>query len=192
MEDSYFAFLGSGKRVPEAARISAVVSELAGDNEKSRIRSRVGSSQGSSGALGLNPSSLPSVPSLPMPRTSGVQAVVSGPSGGFGAAALSVPGAAASGSGNRTFSGGSSAGGSRPGGPGSRPGGSLHDSLRSSAVSSAPAFGAGVIDRSGPRGSKMVYVLVAVLIAAIAVLAILLFSGESPRRTGAAQTVPRD
>jgi Tfp pilus assembly protein PilV len=31
----------------------------------------------------------------------------------------------------------------------------------------------------------MVYVLVAVLIAAICVLAVLLFSGESPRRTGA-------
>jgi anti-anti-sigma regulatory factor len=45
MEDSYFAFLGTSKKLPEAARISAVMSELAGDNEKSKIRSRVGSSQ---------------------------------------------------------------------------------------------------------------------------------------------------
>jgi anti-anti-sigma regulatory factor len=184
MEDSYFAFLGSARKVPEAAKISAVVSEFnsgPGNDEKSKIRSRVGSNpanQLSGGALGLNASSLPSVPSLPMPRASGSHAVQSAASFG-GAAALSLPGVNASGSGNRTFSGGGSgAGGSRPG---------AHDSMRGSAVLSAPAFGAGITDRA-PRSGKMVYVLVAVLIAAIAVLAILLFSGEPPRRTGTIQT----
>jgi len=55
--------------------------------------------------------------------------------------------------------------------------------------SAADGFGAGVLS-TAPRNGKMVYVLVAVLIAAICVLAILLFSGggaSAPtiKRTGA-------
>src|SRR5512143_3094438 len=73
MEDSYFAFLGTARRVSEAGqdrKITAVVSEFnAGGDEKSKIRSRVGSSSASSSAMGLGASSLPSVPSLPsLPR----------------------------------------------------------------------------------------------------------------------------
>jgi anti-anti-sigma regulatory factor len=178
MEDSYFAFLGTAKKVPEAARITQVVSEFnSGDNEKSKIRSRVGSSSavgGGAASLSLNASSLPSVPSLPsLSRPSGVTATQGGGSFAHSASALSLPGATGTGSGNRTFSGG----GSRPG---------TRDSF--AAASSDPArFGASI---TAPRSSKMVYVLVAVLIAAIMVLAVLLFSGESPRRSGGLEPAP--
>src|SRR5215470_6033556 len=64
MEDSYFAFLGTAKRMAEPARISAVVSELqhsgATDAERSKIRSRVGSTSSMPGVgMGMS-SSLPS------------------------------------------------------------------------------------------------------------------------------------
>src|SRR5262249_22168897 len=71
MEDSYFAFLSSAKKVAETTqdrKIAAVVTEIhQADNEKSKIRSRVGSSSGlpGPGSISLNASSLPSVPSLP-------------------------------------------------------------------------------------------------------------------------------
>src|SRR5262245_61574852 len=119
MEDSYFAFLSTAKKVTEAARITQVVSEFnAGENEKSKIRSRVGSSSSavsgtaSTAALGMNPSSLPSVPSLPsLARPSGVTAAQGGGYGQASASALSLPGTQVTGSGNRTFGGGSTGGG---------------------------------------------------------------------------------
>jgi anti-anti-sigma regulatory factor len=176
MEDSYFAFLGTAKKVTEAARITQVVSEFnAGDNEKSKIRSRVGSSSSmGAAALSMNPSSLPSVPSLPsLARPTG-QTAAQGGSFAQSASALSLPGVTASGSGNRTFSGG----GSRPG---------TRDGLHVPALDPGARFGASI---TAPRSGKMVYVLVAVLIAAIMVLAVLLFSGESPRRTGRLESRP--
>jgi anti-anti-sigma regulatory factor len=187
MEDSYFAFLGTAKKVTEAARatITAVVSEFnASDNEKSKIRSRVGSSSIGVGGLGVSSSSLPSVPSLPSMSRAAATPAKGGISGSFSpaASALSIPGTTGTGSGNRTFGGGGSGSGpgSRPGG--SRPGGSRPgDSVRAPAVDSQPRFGAGI---TAPRSPKMVYVLVAVLIAAICVLAVLLFSGENTRRGG--------
>jgi anti-anti-sigma regulatory factor len=181
MEDSYFAFLGTAKRVAEPARIAAVVSELqhsgATDAEKSKIRSRVGSiSAGSAGGLGLNASSLPSVPSLPSLARGSSGPV---PTGSFGSAsAMSLPGITP---GGRIVTGAGT-------GPGSRPGG--HASPADPGLrSAAEGFGAGILS-SAPRSGKMVYVLVAVLIAAICVLAILLFSGggaSAPaiKRTGA-------
>jgi anti-anti-sigma regulatory factor len=175
MEDSYFAFLSSAKKVAESTqdrKIAAVVTELhQADAEKSKIRSRVGSSSGiavsSGGGLSLNASSLPSVPSLPsLARGS------SGPSGSYGvqsAASLALASGPA-----RTFAGS----GSRPGqltNPGSDPG---PRSQGLGAVHEGPRFGASVTDnRWAPRSGKMVYVLVAVLIMAICVLAVLLFSG---------------
>jgi anti-anti-sigma regulatory factor len=190
MEDSYFAFLGTAKKVTEAAKITAVVSEFnAAENEKSKIRSRVGSSGG--GGLSLGTPSLPSVPSLPsLSRASGSSAPVASAlaaGGSFAApaaSAVSLPSVTGTGSGNRTFSGGGSgAGGSRPGG--SRPG-PLADSARLIPVEGS-RFGAAI---TAPRSSKMVYVLVAVLIAAICVLAVLLFSGDAPRRPGSLGNPP--
>src|SRR5262249_6871175 len=61
MEDSYFAFLSTAKKVTEVAqdrRIAAVVSEFnAAGDEKSKIRSRVGSNSSTGSAVGLHPSS---------------------------------------------------------------------------------------------------------------------------------------
>jgi hypothetical protein len=186
MEDSYFAFLSSHKKVGETTqdrKIAAVVTEIhQADNEKSKIRSRVGSVSGvQAGNLSLNASSLPSVPSLP----SLARGSSSPQSGSYGvqsasSLALAVP--------QRTFAGG----GSRPGThttPASDPG------ARLSAAHEAQRFGAAVIDRGGPRSGKMVYVLVAVLIMAICVLAVLLFSGGGPPaatgKRGALDPAPR-
>lgn len=181
MEDSYFAFMGTAKKVSENARITAVVSEFnAGDNEKSKIRSRVGSNSsvgqaGATGNLGLNPSSLPSVPSLTsLPRNTGSQPV--NPLSQTAASALSLPGMTQhTASGNRTFGGGSSGGGiSRPGFGVTSPGAAGG----AATAAGGTGFGASI---TAPRSGKMVYVLVAVLIAAICVLAALLFSGGSKR-----------
>jgi anti-anti-sigma regulatory factor len=64
MPDSYFAFLASQKKVAKSEKIQSIIDEFASaDDEKSKIRSRVGSSSlsGGSGPGG----SLPTVPSLP-------------------------------------------------------------------------------------------------------------------------------
>jgi anti-anti-sigma regulatory factor len=64
MPDSYFAFLASQKKVPRPEKIQSVIDEFAsGDDEKSKIRSRVGSQNISS--AGIPSGSLPTVPSLP-------------------------------------------------------------------------------------------------------------------------------
>lgn len=184
MEDSYFAFLVSAKRVSEPARIAAVVSELqhsgATDAEKSKIRSRLGSTSAvAAGGVGLNASSLPSVPSLPSLARGSSGPI---PTGSFGtASAMSIPGVTP---GGRMFTGAGTGPGSRPG-PHSHHAAPVDPGLRSA----ADAFGAGILS-SAPRSGKMVYVLVAVLIAAICVLAILLFSGGGAtaptiKRTGA-------
>ena len=165
----------------EAARITQVVSEFnAGENEKSKIRSRVGSSSSavsgtaSTAAMGMNALSLPSVPSLPsMSRPSDSTHAQS--SSGYGqasASALSLPGTHTTGSGNRTFGGGSTGGGSRPG---------TRDGIAVPAMEPGARFGASI---TAPRSGKMVYVLVAVLIAANCVLAVLLFSGDGPSGPG--------
>jgi hypothetical protein len=59
-------------------------------------------------------------------------------------------------------------------GPGSRPGPYTPATGESGARPAVEGFGAAI---TAPKNSKMVYVLVAVLIAAICVLAVLLFSG---------------
>src|SRR5215813_4467083 len=191
MEDSYFAFLGTAKRVAEPAKIAAVVSELqhsgAADAEKSKIRSRLGSTSAvAAGGVGLNASSLPSVPSLPSLARGSSGPI---PTGSFGtASAMSIPGVTP---GRGMVTGAGTGPGSRPGahahgyGHGHGHGAPIDPGLRSA----ADGFGAGILS-SAPRSGKMVYVLVAVLIAAICVLAILLFSGGGAtaptiKRTGA-------
>jgi hypothetical protein len=65
MPDSYFAFLASQKKVVRPEKIQSIIDEFASsDEDKSKIRSRVGSQNPS--AVGLPSSgSLPTVPSLP-------------------------------------------------------------------------------------------------------------------------------
>src|SRR5215470_17417507 len=116
MEDSYFAFLGTAKRVAEPAKIAAVVSELqhsgATDAEKSKIRSRLGSTAAvAAGGIGLNASSLPSVPSLPSLARGSSGPI---PTGSFAtASAMSIPGATP---GRGMVTGAGTGPGSRPGG----------------------------------------------------------------------------
>lgn len=157
MEDSYFAFLSNAKKVTEAQKIQAVVAEFAGaDGEKSKIRSRVGS--GGTGA-GVGSGSLPSVPSLPSIAKSATQptGMGAGSKGGF----TPIP------TGSKAYAAALSrvTGSSDP---------------LAGAISKSASPGSGVHKNAAqPRSGIMVYVLVGVLLIAIAVLAILLFSGAS-------------
>jgi anti-anti-sigma regulatory factor len=64
MPDSYFAFLANQRRIVKPERIQSLLDEFnPGDDEKSKIRSRVGS--GSLSGANLSSQSLPTVPSLP-------------------------------------------------------------------------------------------------------------------------------
>jgi len=163
MPDSYFAFLSNQKKVAEPEKINGVIKEFApSEGEKSKIRSRVGTTSLTGGSV----SSLPSVPSLPsISRTSpGSQ-----PSIRASGSAPKLPGSSpgqGSMAGIRT-SGTFTNPGSRPG-FGTNPGGSIS--------------GGGVMaDRAPivqPKSSAIIYVLVAVLLAAIGVLAFLLLSGK--------------
>jgi anti-anti-sigma regulatory factor len=64
MPDSYFAFLANQRRIVKPERIQSLLDELnPGDDEKSKIRSRVGT--GSLSGANLSSQSLPTVPSLP-------------------------------------------------------------------------------------------------------------------------------
>jgi anti-anti-sigma regulatory factor len=65
MPDSYFAFLANQKKVARPEKIQSIIDEFAsGDDDKSKIRSRVGSQANISGA-NIPGGSLPTVPSLP-------------------------------------------------------------------------------------------------------------------------------
>ena len=153
MPDSYFAFLSNQKKVAEPDKINGVIQEFApSEGDKSKIRSRVGTTSLSGGSV----SSLPSVPSLP-----------------------SISRSTGSGQGRQPPQLGSSPGGS----PGSRP--QMKPSTPSS-QGSRPSFGtmqaagmnsAMAMNRPAvaqPKSNAVVYVLVAVLLAAIGVLAYLL------------------
>jgi anti-anti-sigma regulatory factor len=165
MPDSYFAFLSNQRKVAEPEKINGVIKEFApSEGEKSKIRSRVGTTSLTGGSV----SSLPSVPSLPsISRTSpGSQ-----PSLRTTGSAPKLPAQSGTGpglSGLRT-SGTFSNPGTRPGGFGTSPG------------TNPGAGGVAVADRSPvvqPKSSAVIYVLVFVLLAAIAVLAFLLLSGK--------------
>jgi anti-anti-sigma factor len=159
MPDSYFAFLSNQKKVAEPEKIKNVLSEFSAqsEGEKSKIRSRVGTSSLSGGSV----SSLPSVPSLPSISRTGV-----GGTGVGSRPSVSLP------------TKGSSPGMTpvtRPGtgqfgtNPGSRP--------SFSSPGTNPGLGAAV-DRppvAQPKSGTIVYVLVGVLLLAIGVLAFLLF-----------------
>lgn len=169
MEDSYFAFLSTAKKVAEPAKIQAVMLEFhPADGEKSKIRSRVGSTSVSSG--GQVASSLPSVPSLPSIARGGVSSL-------SGLQSFSGEGSGPGGTGQRSFGGG----GSRPGLTGSDPG----------------RTGSGVSGPKGirppmaaPKTGAIVYVLVGILILLIGVLALFVFSGNTKTKAGGRTSSP--
>jgi anti-anti-sigma regulatory factor len=162
MPDSYFAFLTNQRKVAEPDKINGVLQEFAQspDGEKSKIRSRVGTTSLS----GASVSSLPSVPSLPS---------ISRPGTGVGSSpSISRTGSrpSLSGIGLRPSGQLGTNPGSRPSltGPGSNPGiAAGAAALAERAPISAP-----------PKSSTLIYILVAVLLVAIAVLALLLLSGK--------------
>jgi hypothetical protein len=164
MPDSYFAFLSNQKKVAEPEKINGVIKEFApSEGEKSKIRSRVGTTSLS----GASVSSLPSVPSLPsISRTS----------------PGSQPSIRASGSSPKLATnpgtGGGSIAGIRTSGtftnPGTKPGFG-HPGTNPGIGGAAVADRAPVVQ---PKSSAVIYVLVAVLLAAIGVLAFLLLSGK--------------
>jgi anti-anti-sigma regulatory factor len=158
MEDSYFAFLATAKRLTEQAQVSKVLSEFAGaEKEKSKIRSRVGSTTSSS-------PSLPSVPSLPSISRS-TPAPGSVPS----ASALKAPTMPGMNAGKSSMP---SLSAMTP-----RPGSTSTPSL--SAAASMP-----------PKTNKMLYLLVVLILAAIGVLAVFLFSsGSKDKKTEAKPAV---
>jgi anti-anti-sigma regulatory factor len=163
MPDSYFAFLSNQKKVAEPEKINGVIKEFApSEGEKSKIRSRVGTTSLSGGSV----SSLPSVPSLPsISRTS----PGSSPSIRASGSAPKLPG---------TNPGGGSMSGIRTSGtftnPGTKPGFGTNPGMTGSS-SAVMADRAPIVQ---PKSSAVIYVLVAVLLAAIGVLAFLLLSGK--------------
>ena len=172
MADSYFAFLSNQKKIAEPEKVNGVIKEFAsGDNgEKSKIRSRTGTA-----SLHSSVSSLPSVPSLPsISRPSGSSPQIAKP----GSRPSMTPVTTTTQPGMRpvgSFQGTNP--GSRPGFnvPGTNPGGVAGAGVVTS-------FGAGVVGErpalAAPKSSAIIYVLVAVLLAAIGVLAFLLFSSK--------------
>jgi anti-anti-sigma regulatory factor len=164
MPDSYFAFLSNQKKVAEPEKINGVIKEFApSEGEKSKIRSRVGTTSLSGGSV----SSLPSVPSLPsISRTS----PGSSPSIRASGSAPKLPGTNPGGTGSMS--------GIRTSGtftnPGTKPGFGTNPGMTGSS-SAVMADRAPIVQ---PKSSAVIYVLVAVLLAAIGVLAFLLLSGK--------------
>jgi anti-anti-sigma regulatory factor len=166
MPDSYFAFLSNQKKVAEPDKINGVIQEFApSEGDKSKIRSRVGTTSLSGGSV----SSLPSVPSLPS---------ISRPGTGVGSQP-SLPNVRPGSRPSMSLIPGSNPG-VRPSGqigtnPGSRPSSTFGTNPGYSSGAAAMAERAPMVQ---PKSSALIYVLVGVLLVAIGVLAFLLFSGK--------------
>jgi len=166
MPDSYFAFLSNQKKVAEAEKINGVLQEFASasDGEKSKIRSRVGTTSLS----GASVSSLPSVPSLPS---------ISRPGTGVGSSpSISRPGSRPNIS--PTTGVGLRSTGQLGTNPGSRPSITGMGGTNPGLAAGAAALAERAPIAAPPKSSMVVYVLIGILVLAIGVLAILLFSGK--------------
>jgi anti-anti-sigma regulatory factor len=170
MPDSYFAFLSNQRKLAEPDKINGALRELGRGSEtdhnpNKKVRSRASQPNLSSG-------SKPSVPSLPSIQRTSTQPA----SGGFMPAGASGPVAS----------------GTKPGGnkvpsrpmlntkPGSRPPGTLQQSGSHQLPGNSFGFGqAGQMSSpvaAPARGSALVFVLIAILVAAIGVLAYLVLT----------------
>jgi anti-anti-sigma regulatory factor len=173
MEESYFAFLVQMKnKVVSSPRVDAVVAEFTPTDGDRKIRSRVGSS-----VTGSSNSSLPSVPSMPQisrgVSSAGLAAV--GPGGA--SAPAPFPNRDGTGSGLRSFGGGSSGAYSMPGSaPGRAP--------STVAVNVAnPPGGYGVTPLvSSTRSRLYAVVVVLLLVVAIGLLTYAVFFAKSQPR----------
>ena len=171
MEESYFAFVSSGRKVAKDAKIEAVLKEMAPDDGKGerKIRSRVGItgvSGGSPQQTPQTPPSLPSVPSLPSITRPGSGAGANTPTPLFGQTATSP--------------------GSRPGtSPGSRPGTSsggppsVQMSTLDIGASTRLEASAAAAGTSTARPKLAMILVVALLLVAIGLLAYVVLFGQS-------------
>jgi hypothetical protein len=170
MEESYFAFVSSGKKVAKDSKVEAVLQEMSPSDGKGerKIRSRVGIT-GVSGASPLQtpqtPPSLPSVPSLPSMTRPSTQ-TGSGSPPLFGQTATSP--------------------GSRPGtSPGSRsgssPGGAPSLTMSTLDIGASTRLEAGSAATGSTTGKpKLAMILVvALLLVAIGLLAYVILFGQS-------------
>jgi anti-anti-sigma regulatory factor len=160
MPDSYFAFLSNQKKLSESERINGAMRELGGEKSKGMVRSR--SSQPN---LGTKPPSVPSLPSIQQ-RTSTQN------SAGFQAAHGSGPGRMSSGAKppSRPMMTGAKPGSRPPGGLHSGPHSMSGSSFQFASSSPAPA------PMPQPKSNALVFILIAVLLGAIGVLAYLVLT----------------
>jgi anti-anti-sigma regulatory factor len=160
MPDSYFAFLSNQRKLAEPDKINGAMRDLGGNNENGKkVRSRASQPNLSSG-------SKPSVPSLPSIQKTSTQPA----SAAFQAAAQQ--------SGARKAP---SKPPSNPALPGSRPPGMMRTNSNSMAPSNsfggfAAQAGTGPTYREQPKSNALVFVLIAILLAAIGVLAYLVLT----------------
>lgn len=156
MPDSYFAFLSNQKKLAESDKINGAMRDLGRGSQSSdgkKVRSRASQPNLSSG-------SKPSVPSLPSIQRSSTQ-----PANVLSAAAAKSPSKPPSRPG---MSGG------RPG-PGSRPPGQMQSGPGASMPGASFGFSAQSV-QAPSRSNAIVFVLIAILLAAIGVLAYLVLT----------------
>jgi hypothetical protein len=169
MEESYFAFLSSGRKVAQNAKVEAVLKEMAPDDGKGerKIRSRVGITGVSTGASPQPPQtpSLPSVPSLPSITRPGSQ---------LGLTPSTPP----------AFGHGATSPGSRPGtSPGSTPGsgptGTPSVTMSALDIGASTRLDAGTPGVTSGKPKLAMILVVALLLVAIGLLAYVVLFGQA-------------
>ncbi|MBI5479585.1 MAG: hypothetical protein HY906_12045 [Deltaproteobacteria bacterium] len=170
MEESYFAFLSSGRKLVQNAKVDAVLKEMAPTDGKGdrKIRSRVGITAVSgvvSPSLTNTPPSLPSVPSLP-------SITRPGQSGSGAGAAAPLFGQTGTSPGSRP--------GTSPGSrPGSSPGGTPSVSMSTLDIGASTRIDAGTAGATTGKPKLAMILVVALLLVAIGLLAYVILFGQS-------------
>jgi len=155
MPDSYFAFLSNQRKLAEPDKINGAMRDLGRGNEpeqpKGKVRSRAS-------APGIAPGSKPSVPSLPSIQRTSTQPV---PTSGANKLPSKPPSKPQLGS-------------KPPTGPGSRPPGMSLSGMQSQSIGFAPNIGSRIV--APQKSNALVFVLIAILLGAIGVLAYLVLT----------------
>ncbi len=164
MPDSYFAFLSNQKKLPEGDKISGAMRDLGlkrgseSDKGKNKVRSRASQPN----LAGVKPPSVPSLPSIQQ-RTSGAHNVHN--SGGFVQAHGSGPGRTATKPPSRPLMK-----------PGSRPPSGMASGPNAMPPGSSFSFASAPAPMPAPKSNALVFVLIAILLGAIGVLAYLVLT----------------
>ncbi|HWU87872.1 MAG TPA: hypothetical protein VN253_11385 [Kofleriaceae bacterium] len=164
MPDSYFAFLSNQRKLAETEKINGAMRDLGRGSDaasgKSKIRPRASQPNLSAGS---KPGSQPSVPSLPSIQRTSTQPT----------AAQYQPGKPPMSPSLKPSGPYATAPASRP--PGMLPSGG-HPSVQGNPFGYAPPLPSSISARAPSRGNALVFVLIAVLLAAIGVLAYLVLT----------------